>query len=305
MSEVILHHYPPSPFAEKIRLVLGHKRIPWRSVIVPDVMPRPDLTALTGGYRRIPVMQIGADIYCDTHCIARAVEREFPEPTLYPGASRGLADLIAIWADRTLWPVIVQVIFGQGAAGFSEAFFEDRARLTGGRMTREGLQYVFPAARDQLRAHLDLLEGWLDHGGAFLAGNAPGLSDFAVASLVGSLRTCSPGREALATLKRVPDWLDRVRATGHGSVSAMDSGEAVAIARASSPSTKPGDDPGDPNGLRVGAMVRVVPDDYGRDPVAGEVVASSTHEIAIRRIDERAGEVVVHFPRAGFYVFSV
>ena len=34
-SELILHHYPQSPFSEKTRLILGHKRLEWRSVIIP------------------------------------------------------------------------------------------------------------------------------------------------------------------------------------------------------------------------------------------------------------------------------
>ena len=88
-DEIILHHYDASLFSEKIRLAFGLKNLPWRSVIISSIMPRPDLMPLTGGYRKTPVMQIGADIYCDTQCILRELERRFPEPTLYPGASEG------------------------------------------------------------------------------------------------------------------------------------------------------------------------------------------------------------------------
>jgi glutathione S-transferase len=63
---IILHHFDQSPFSEKIRLIFGFKGLSWKSVRIPRVMPRPDLTPLTGGYRRTPVMQIGADIFCDT-----------------------------------------------------------------------------------------------------------------------------------------------------------------------------------------------------------------------------------------------
>jgi len=55
MSQLILHHYPTSPFAEKIRLIFGYKKLAWQSVIIPRIMPKPELTALTGGYRRTPV----------------------------------------------------------------------------------------------------------------------------------------------------------------------------------------------------------------------------------------------------------
>ena len=50
MSELILHHYDLSPYAEKIRLIMGYKGLAWKSVQIPMVMPKPDLTCLTGGY---------------------------------------------------------------------------------------------------------------------------------------------------------------------------------------------------------------------------------------------------------------
>ena len=84
MSDIILHHYEESPFAEKIRLILGFKRLSYRSVLVPMMLPKPDVIALTGGYRRAPMMQIGSDIYCDTALIAEVLERIQPEPPLYP-----------------------------------------------------------------------------------------------------------------------------------------------------------------------------------------------------------------------------
>jgi hypothetical protein len=47
----------PSPFSEKVRLVLGYKQLAWKSVIVPAIMPKPDVVALTGGYRKTPFLQ--------------------------------------------------------------------------------------------------------------------------------------------------------------------------------------------------------------------------------------------------------
>jgi glutathione S-transferase len=106
MDDLILHHYAGSPFAEKVRLMLGFKGLPWRSVTVPAVMPKPDLLALTGGYRRTPNLQIGADIYCDSALVARVLEARQPSPTLYPAAAP-LAATLAQWADTALfWTVI-------------------------------------------------------------------------------------------------------------------------------------------------------------------------------------------------------
>ena len=70
----------------------------------------------------------------------------------------------------------------------------------------------------------------------------------------------------------------------------------------SAPASQVVGDPGDPNGRAPGDRVVVTPDDYGRIPVEGEIVSLSAQHIAIRRRDERASEIVVHFPRAGFLV---
>src|SRR5688500_11866308 len=133
MTEVILHHYPLSPYAEKARTALGIKRLAWRSVIIPVVMPKPDLMPLTGGYRKTPVMQIGADIYCDTQCILRELERRFPEPSLYRGTDAGTANALAFWADRNLFsPAVGVVMAGRAAQGFmTPEFLADRSKFMG------------------------------------------------------------------------------------------------------------------------------------------------------------------------------
>ena len=102
-TELILHHYPTSPFAEKIRLILGHKKLAWKSVLIPAIMPKPDVVALTGGYRRTPVLQVGADVYCDTALICDVLEHLAPEPTLYPAHLKGVCRIFSQWADSTLF----------------------------------------------------------------------------------------------------------------------------------------------------------------------------------------------------------
>ena len=112
MTEIILHNYPQSPVAEKVRVALGIKQASWRSVEIPRIPPKPNLVKLTGGYRRTPVMQIGADIYCDTQCILRELDRRFPEPGLQPASSAGLDWLLFAWADRPFYAVVNAVMFG-------------------------------------------------------------------------------------------------------------------------------------------------------------------------------------------------
>ncbi len=101
MAEIILHHYPMSPYSEKIRLAFGLKKLAWRSVQISPVTPRPELTPMTGGYRRTPVLQVGADIYCDTQLILRTLERLHPEPSLFPRQSQADAEPVDACPPRT------------------------------------------------------------------------------------------------------------------------------------------------------------------------------------------------------------
>src|SRR5271156_5946235 len=125
MSEIILHHYETSPYSEKIRLAFGIKDLAWSSVQIPPIMPKPNLMPLTGGYRKTPVMQIGADIYCDTQLILREIERRHPEPAI--DAVPGLSDALAWWAEKSLFTPVVFVVFSTIGDRVPESFKEDRA----------------------------------------------------------------------------------------------------------------------------------------------------------------------------------
>src|SRR3989338_8056968 len=111
MHELILHHYDASPFAENARLMLGFKQLSWRSVDIPRVMPKPDLTALTGGYRKTPVLQVGADIYCDTALIARRLDAEKSTPALFPEGQEFNVASLAQWADAVVFQHAVSLAF--------------------------------------------------------------------------------------------------------------------------------------------------------------------------------------------------
>lgn len=129
MTDLILHHYPTSPFAEKVRVALGIKGLAWQSVIIPVIMPKPDLMPLTGGYRKTPVLQIGADVYCDTQLILREIERRFPDPSLYRGTNSGLANALAFWSDRSLFSSAVGVAFASRRDAMPPEFLADRAKF--------------------------------------------------------------------------------------------------------------------------------------------------------------------------------
>jgi glutathione S-transferase len=301
-NSIILHQYDISPFSEKVRVVLGIKGLEWHACDQPVIMPKPDLIALTGGYRRIPVMQIGADIYCDTQIIIRELERRFPKPSVLTAGDRGIGYGIGFWTDRPLFWAVVGVIFG-GGWQVDEAFVKDREELTGRPFDIAGMQAAAPLMLEQLRAQFGWLEAQLSDGRAFLTGDAPGLADADVYHNMAFIRWTNPplGR-LLDEVPRLLAWEQRVKAIGHGKRHEIGREDAIAIARAASSIVVEATDPGEPNGLKAGDRVRVQADDYGRDPVEGVLVSSSAQHIAVRRTDPRAGELVVHLPRAGFVV---
>ena len=302
MSEFILHHYPTSPYSEKVRLAFGLKGLGWRSVTIPVIMPKPDLMPLTGGYRKTPVLQIGADIYCDTQCIMREIERRAPAPSLFP-APAGQSEALAWWAEKSLFGGAVGVVFATFGDKVPKPFIEDRAKFSGRNFDPAQMKAAMPLMIDQLRAHFTWLESMLADGRKFMQGASAGLADFAAYHCVWMIqRNLGKTAAPLDGFPGILAWSERVAAIGHGNPTEMDAREALAIAKAASPATPAAADPGDPAGRKPGDQVSVTPDDTGRDPVRGELVASGPQEIVIRREDPAVGQVHLHFPRAGFVV---
>jgi glutathione S-transferase len=303
-SPIILHHFDESPFSEKVRVVFGLKNIAWTSVRISRIMPRPDLMPMTGGYRRPPVMQIGADIYCDSQCIVRELQRRFPEPTLFPDGNEGLAWAAAMWTDRSFFQNTVNLVFGSLADKVPQEFIADREKLRGAKFDVAAMKSAIPQMRDQFRAHLQWIETQLGDGRPWMSGDKAGLGDVHAYMNVWYVRQNLPDAdEIFAEFADMRAWELRMRAVGHGRRSEMSTAAALDIAAAAAPQTVERSDPRDPNGRKPGDRVEVMPDDYGKVRVGGQIVALSPQHIAIRRRDPRAGEVVVHFPRAEFLVF--
>lgn len=301
MNDIILHHYAGSLFSEKIRLLLGYLKLPWQSVIIPPIMPRPLLMPLTGGYRRTPVMQQGADVWCDTKIIAERLAEISGDRSLHTGF---VAHRVAEWADSHLFRIVVAVTFQPRAVMATmstmsstqiEAFQKDRAELTKG----APIVTIAPEAAEAHLAHyLDELDAALQN--AFLFGAKPQIADFSVYHclwLVANNATVAP---LLAPYPNVTAWRARMAAFGHGSESAMTGEEALAIGTRASPAPITKGPAMLPAGYTLGQPAAVVPIDYGLFPVSGDLVICSSREYAVRRRDATAGEIVVHFPRQGF-----
>jgi glutathione S-transferase len=302
MSDIILHHYDLSPYAEKIRLILGFKGLAWKSVQIPMVMPKPDLTCLTGGYRKTPVLQIGADIYCDTKTIACALERVRPQPTLFPANTQATERAVSSLADAMFLAGVGALV---GANLFPQEFIDDRKKMFPGGFDIEQMKKLVPAKLDQMRLALASLDAQLSDGRHFLLGDKICLADFSVYNPV-SFLSMAPITAALTTpFKHLEAWRGRMAGIGHGTRTEISADEAIAIARDSTPVTGESVAAGEPNGYKAGDRLSVMPEDYGRDAVVGELVAADPYEIALKRRDPRVGEVVVHFPRQGYLVFRV
>jgi glutathione S-transferase len=301
VSDIILHHYATSPFSEKVRIAFGIKQLSWKGVTVPVIMPKPELMPLTGGYRKTPVMQIGADIFCDTQLILREIERRHPSPTLYPGG--GAAEMVSLWADRFLFGPAVGVVFASIGDKVPDAFKQDRAKFSGRDFDSQRMKAALPMLHDQFRAGAHFIERSLSDGRKFLQGEQPGLADLGPYHCIWFVqRNLGADWRCLKAMPRLRDWVARVAAIGHGNGREIDAGQALSIAKAATPQTEEIADANDPGGRKPGDRISVAPDDTGRDPVIGTLVMSSAEEIVLRRSDLAVGEIMVHFPRAGFVV---
>ena len=308
-TELILHHYSTSPFSEKIRLILGHKKLAWKSIMIPPIMPKPDVVALTGGYRKTPLLQIGADIYCDSALICDVLEHVQPEPALYPPHLKGVCRVFAQWADTTLfWAAMAYNLQPKGAAHMfaeappeaAKAFSDDRKAMTGG-MTRLRPADAASAYRSYLRRIAHMAE---EHD--FLFGTEPCVADFAAYHPLWYTRTRVPVvADILNITPAVLEWMDRMDALGYGSFDKLTAADAITVANKAEPMPAGGNlllDSAfqDDHGIPLGTSVAITAETFGLEPTQGELMAATRTHYTLRRTDPRAGTVHVHFPRIGY-----
>lgn len=318
MNELILHHYPGSLFSEKIRAILGFKGLPWRSVEISPIMPRPLLMPLTGGYRRTPVMQIGADVFCDTHVITEVLDGALlglgpadveTSAPLIPAGCEWSARTLTQRADTHLFQVVVALCFQPAAAApmlaalgpeMAARFAEDRAELTAG----GGTVTTMPpeVATTWLLDELSRIEQQLSDTEWLLA-QQPSLADFAVYHCLWLLRNNPVVAPLVDPYPRTLAWMARIAEFGHGEPSPMSAEEALERAQQTEPQTLASSEAdGLPPGVDIGADVEIRATDYGFQPVRGRLELCTPHVAAVLREDETAGAVRVHFPRAGFRI---
>jgi len=309
MNDLVLHHYASSPFSEKVRLILGHKKLPWKSVLMPPILPKPDLVALTGGYRRAPVLQVGADLYCDTALICDVLEHVRPEPTLYPPHLKGACRIFAQWADSSLfWAAMGYNLQPKGAAHVfakappeaAKAFAEDRKAMSGN-MVRLRPGDATSAYRSYLRRIANMAD---EHD--FLFGMDPCVADFSAYHGIWYTRVQVPVlADILNATPSVIEWANRMEAIGHGAMTKLAPADAIAMAQAAEPEAAGANllvDSAfqDDHGIALGSRVTIAAESFGNEPTEGELIAATRTHYSLRREDPRVGVVHVHFPRIGY-----
>lgn len=306
LSDLILYQYALSPFSEKIRAMAGYCGVSWCAVDVTSAPPRPELLALTGGYRKIPVAQIGADVFCDTRTIARELERLSGKTGLDVAQADDevkafvkrcdlelfFACLIGSSNLRSLWNLLK-------ATSLTETvrFFGDRIAM--GRKAK--VQAPSPGkAKKLLDEHLHDLSRRLENY-LFLFGEEPCIADFSAYHGLWYVREVS-GRNLKKDFPAVEAWMDRIRNFGHGARETITADQALDVAQKAKPRAVAKDYQAVDGSPGMNTRVTIAPSDYGRDPVRGWVVGSGEHEWVIAREDSRVGLVHVHFPTEGFRV---
>jgi glutathione S-transferase len=304
-DSIILHHYDASPYAEKIRLMFGLTNTRWLSLLSPVQPPRPNLDPLTGGYRRIPVAQIGADIFCDTAVIAREVANATNCPALDPAQVDAAAAVLMEQAEKEAFfaaisaikplRIIGTMIRQLGPVGMFR-FAKDRAGMMKGGTAR-------PPQGAEAQAILDALLGALEIKLAqhpWVGGDTASVADFAVYHPLWLHVSCS--RQPLKAGREVTAWYQRVSAIGHGQREEITQEQAFAAARDAEPRALPASVKD--VAVTVGGMVDVAPSDYGVVPVTGTLAAVTEDRIIISRDNTKFGKLHVHFPRAGYSLVS-
>ena len=275
----------------------------WGSVEVAKQPPRPLLEPLTGGYRRIPVLQVGADIYCDTNIILPALERLHPEPTLYPDAPPALVKALSFNLERSAWFAAIGVRVHTAKEDAPAEFLRDRKEdYLYFDMSKAAMEPLAGRNVQHMRAQLAWLADALADGRPYLFGNKPGALDLAYYHVLFLIRSADAAAvDACLGLAPILGWFERVAPLGQGRPVPMSGEDALAAAKAAEPApvehiAHAAED------LPPGTRVTVTPDDFAKVPVTGTLVAADAHEVVVHHAGTEAGDLRLHFPRAGFEV---
>ena len=298
---MILHHYSISPYSEKIRLMLGYAGISWQSSIVPPMPPRATLDPMLGGYRRIPVAQIGADIFCDTQLIVSEIARISNKPELsFSGATADVADFANSINENVFMPVVqganprkvLRKLAFQYWPWQIAGLLKDRVMV--GKTSQ--LPRLKSAERQVIVKQFKKdLEQKLKNS-IFLFGENPTIADFAAYHLVWFAGETRSGK-FFDRRSRARQWEARMKRFGHARHTRINKSQLFTTAASSDPRELTelnfSDD-------MAGNIVTIEPSDYAQDATTGKLVGESDERWIIARETDQFGVIHVHFPKTGY-----
>lgn len=298
MSVPILYHYPMSPYSEKLRLTMGLLQRPWLSAQVAAYPPRAALAAVVGGYRRIPVLQIGAHIYCDTRLAFAALMGDESGYLSLTDRDEALRQ----WAEQEVFFAVIAASSHYRALRYLTRelsilgllrFLRDRIV-----MTRDAsiIQPDAKTARDVLSSFVSHLDDRLTEN-AYLSGPEMGYLDLCCFHPLWMACQIDP-RVTARCSSAVRAWFKKIQDIGHGEFSpATPQIIADAIAEQTDFSGGVVEPP-----YLVAEPVTVRPSDYARDASSGMLVSLDGRRIVLERPLSEGGRVFLHFPRHGFEI---
>jgi glutathione S-transferase len=301
MQDLFLHNYDLSPFSQKAFKMLALKKLAWHSVEMPMIAPKPDLTALTGGYRGTPVLQIGADIYVDTARIRQVLDALQPEPGLADSQGDLCDNGLGCWGEAFFEAGLLMAIH-EFADQWDEDFSNDREAVFA-RLDFEEVKTRFAEACSALRFHAATVNRQLADGRMFLLGERPGLADIHAWAVLNFTRSSMPVTDdLLVDYRHLIPWEQRMVDLGEGQRIPSCAQDAFAAAREASPRAGVSVDNKDPLQLAPGQKVVVTATGSDRGDSRGTLVGLDVDEIIIDPGNAELGPLHVHFPRHGYRV---
>ncbi|KAH8602164.1 glutathione s-transferase-related protein-like protein [Bisporella sp. PMI_857] len=319
-EEIILYHYSYSPFARRVVWYLNLGGISYSQCNQPPYLPRPDLNDIGTVYRRIPLLSIGRDIYCDTRLILKKLEELYPSALQISTSGpdqKAIERLLDHWAvDSGVFVRASQLIPSSTPLMKDPNFLKDREDFSGRPWTQEAQDKLRPEALVETRGSFELLETTLLADGRewILKTDGPSLADIeAVWPLhwLTTLRGALPqGYICPQTFPKVFAWIKRfdqtVKAAAQkaGKAQSIKGDEALKKISASQFNESEVEvDSQDPTGLKKGEEVEVWPIDSGFNHKDRGVLSGLTEKEIVIESKTKDGQVVrIHTPRHGFRV---
>lgn len=298
---LILHQYDISPFSQKAQKMMGLKELSWQSVEMPMIAPKPDVEALTGGYRGTPVLQIGRDVFIDNWMIARALD-EFDASGPAINAQGGLREAaLYAWGERLFTPLLHAALAAYQSEWDAD-FLADRKRVFPD-VDFDTLDVSDPDRRSQVRAYLGTVEAQLGLDQDFLGGAQADSCDIHVWGMVWMIHSALPALMPIVeTFPRLTDWYERVSAFGTGDREDVKIDVAWQSLKDGPARPLPDTPDQEPLAPWVGEVVDIAAGSADRGSASGRLLAVD-HEQVVLGVEPISGEAAqVWFPRFGYHL---